>query len=134
MTVFIIIGLAALFVCIFISRSISEKALGTLSEEQQEALLDQFARFKRYNQIPFILAILIYLFVSSFKPINSDLIFLFLFMFFIVSLIASHTVISKKLNVLKLPRKYVKQYNMSRYVYISGFLICTTFLLLDFLG
>jgi len=117
----IIGGIIMLFVCVVVSRIISEKALKHLSSEQKVNLLDNFSSHRKYYFIPLVLIFLIYVAVGRSFPYVGKIIYLLFVIFIIVYLIVMHIRTSKKLSQLKLPKQYLKLYAISRVVYYIGF-------------
>ena len=129
----LIIGIFLLVALIVASRFISENALKLLSENEKAKILDSFSNFRKYNQIPVLIIFALVLLIEYLEPEYSVKIFITLMILFIVFMVVSHLLITKKLNNLNLPRDYRKKYDISRIVYFSGFAICGATIIFNFI-
>ena len=130
MTDYFIAGFVLFFICIIISRIISEKALKYLSSNQKTNIVDTFSNQRKYTLIPFVAILFVFIITVRLYPHLGTT----LLMFFVVLMIAYLIVIqirtSKKLFQLRLPKQYLKIYKISRSVYYFGFVCLLAGLLL----
>lgn len=124
-------GLFILMLCVFYSRSISKDALALLSEDEKQALADEFSGFNKFNLIPMVAGFVCYILIALFHPSFSTVAFILLILFFISFLIIISFVIMKKIKHAGLPPAYIKKYWQSRLVYNLGFIICGATLLYE---
>ena len=133
MSQLIIIGVISVLVGLIVSRLVAEKALLILSQQEKARLVDDFANLRKYGQIPIIVALGIYMGIEFYGLSVADTALIALLIVFLLYLIVSQLIITKKLTSMNLPESYVKKYKLSRYVYNLGFGICGLCILVNLL-
>lgn len=65
---FLVGGFTIYIVLTFLSRSVQNKAFSTVSEEQKKSLFDAFASFRKYNLVPGVVILVLYILLVKLLP------------------------------------------------------------------
>lgn len=125
------IGLIALVICIYFSRSISKEALELLTPQEKLQLDKQFSRSGRLYLIPIIIGFAGYLTITYINPDFSNTAFALFIPLFVFYLFFISVQVVRKMKKSGLPNDYIKEYNQSRWIYNIGFAVCGGILLYE---
>jgi len=125
MSQFLSIGLIVLMICIYVSRSVSKKALALLTEPEKGCLEKQFAGSgNRLHLVPIIVCFAVYMLVSYLQPSFANAAFVLFVLFFLFFLFLNSIRVLRKMKDTDLPAAYIREYGHSRWIYNMGFVLC----------
>lgn len=117
----IAIPLVFLFICIFISRYIAEKALRKLTDQEKIALLDRFAGARMYMGIPLYILLFAFMGVMYYMPERNMLwlgLFVGLFSVYQVGVTAWSV---QRMKRIEISVQYIRAVVLARTVMLFGF-------------
>jgi hypothetical protein len=122
-TPLLIAGLVLLFVGLFGSRFLAERAMKLLSSEEKLALLDSFSRLRVFGALPLAFVVLSFFGIGYLPPSWMWPAYFGAWALLGIYLVIIHRVISRRLSDLGINAAYRVAYNRARWVSYSGFLV-----------
>lgn len=119
----VILSFILIFVPIFISRYLMEKALKELDAEMKVKLLDAFSNQRKYNGFILLPVIIIYFVLLKTMPEYSMLVIGIFGLAFIVYYALSRILAYRKMVMLQVPENYLKKYKISTWLVALGFIM-----------
>ena len=117
----IIIPLAFLLICVFISRMIGEFALRKLSDDEKVSLVDQFSGARMYMGLPLYILLFAFLVAMFYYPEKNMLwfgIFVAIFSVYQVGVVVWSVMLLRKIEI---SAQYIKNFVMARAIMLFGF-------------
>lgn len=123
------IGLIVFIVAWIAARILSERAIKTLTEEEQERLFTGFSRYRVVSLIGVIALVALYYILRAFSPESAFSGLPMFVLFLVLYLLASSIFGFTKLKNMKMPEGYINQYLISTLVQYVGIFVFFGFLL-----
>ena len=125
----LIIGVIILFVSLYISRSVSEKAVHKLSQEKKAALVDLFSGERKFSFIFLFIIVLFYLLNLSFAFLDNLIAIMLYIVLLLAYIIGKSYRTHAKLRKHDFPHHYLKSYLYATAIAFIGFLVFFALLL-----
>ena len=123
------IGLALLFVGLFGSRFLAERATKLLSSEEKLKLLDSFSRLRVFGTLPFVFIVFLFFGIPYLSEAWMWPAYFGGWGLFAIYFVIIHHIISGRLSALGINAGYRSAHNKARWVSYAGwlafFVICT---------
>jgi hypothetical protein len=115
------VALVLLFIALFGSRFLTERATKLLSRDEKLALLDSFPRLRIFGTLPLVLFIFLFFGIPYLPPALIWPAYFIGWVLFALYFAIMHRIVSRKLKELGINEGYRAAYNNARLVFWSGF-------------
>ena len=115
------VALALLFVALFASRFLTERATKLLSSEEKLILIDSFPRLRVFGTLPLVFIVFLFFGIAYLPPAWMWPTYFIGWILFALYFVIVHGIVSRRLRELGINEDYRAAYGKARLVFWSGF-------------